>query len=169
MGFLARISGFVAAILTGKPARRNALWFWHDFGRRFHWTSGERPALGDAHDQKSGGVMSRVSLATIVFAALVSAVPSKAALFPTRAASDLAEDDLTGSGLEPDSEARSVAGAEREESLEVKVARQWREMAKRARRQADLLGGPQRKILLDRAAEYEIRAKRIEDGGARSD
>jgi hypothetical protein len=109
--------------------------------------------------------MSKLSLATIVFAALVSAVPSKAALFPIKAASDLAEDDLTGSGLEPDSEARSIAGAEREESLEAKVARQWREMAKRARRQADLLGGPQRKRLLDRAVEYEARAKRFADGG----
>jgi hypothetical protein len=108
--------------------------------------------------------MSRVSLAVIVFAALVNAVPSKAALFPTRMVSDLAEDDLTGSGFEPDSEARSVAGAAREDSLEVKVARQWREMAKRARRQAELLGGSQRDMLLDRAVEYEIRAKRLESG-----
>jgi hypothetical protein len=38
-------------------------------------------------------------------------------------------------------------------------------MAKRARRQADLLGGPQRDMLLDRAEEYENRAKRLEDGG----
>jgi hypothetical protein len=109
--------------------------------------------------------MSKVSLAIIVFAALVNGVPSRAALFPTRAVSDLAEDDLTGSGFEPDSEARSIAAAEREESLEAKVARQWREMAKRARRQAELLGGPQRDMLLDRAAQYETRAKRLESGG----
>lgn len=108
--------------------------------------------------------MSRISLAIIVFAAFVNGVPSKAALFPTRALSDLAEDDLTGSGFEPDSEARSVAGAEREESLEAKVVRQWREMAKRARRQAELLGGQQRDMLLDRAAEYETRAKLLESG-----
>ena len=95
-------------------------------------------------------------------AALVNTVPSKAALFPTKAVSDLAEDDLTGSGFEADSEARNVAGAEREDSLEAKVARQWREMAKRARRQAELLDGPQRDMLLGRAAEYEIRAKRLE-------
>lgn len=119
-------------------------------------------------EQKRGGVMPRLSLAIIVFAALVNGVPSKAALFPTRALSDLAEDDLAGSGLEPDSEARSIAGAERGESLEVKVARQWREMAKRARRQADLLDGQQRQRLLDRAVEYEARAKRIEDGGSKT-
>jgi hypothetical protein len=100
-----------------------------------------------------------------MFAALVSAVPSKAALFPTKAVSDLSEDDLTGSGFEPDNEARSVAGAEREDSLEAKVARQWREMAKRARRQAELLDGPQRDMLLARAAEYEVRAKRLEKDG----
>ncbi|HKW55205.1 MAG TPA: hypothetical protein VJO12_16050 [Stellaceae bacterium] len=82
--------------------------------------------------------------------------------------SDLAEDDLTGSGFEPDSEARSIAGAEREESLETKVARQWREMAKRPRRQAELLGAPQRDMLLDRAAEYENRAKRLDGGGKTS-
>ena len=109
-------------------------------------------------------VMSKVSLAIIVFASLVNGVPSKAALFPTRAVSDLAEDDLAGSGFEPDSEARGVAAAEREESLEAKVARQWREMAKRARRQAELLGGAQRDMLLGRAAEYETRAKRLESG-----
>ena len=112
--------------------------------------------------------MPRLSLAIIVFAALVNGVPSKAALFPTRALGDLAEDDLAGSGLEPDSEARSIAGAERGESLDVKVARQWREMAKRARRQADLLDGQQRQRLLDRAVEYEARAKRIEDGGSKT-
>ena len=108
--------------------------------------------------------MSRVTLTVVMMAALVSAVPSKAALFPTRATSDLSEDDLTGSGFERDSEARSIAGAEREDSLEAKVARQWREMAKRARRQAELLGGQQRDMLLDRAAEYEMRAKRLESG-----
>lgn len=118
-----------------------------------------------ADNQKSDDVMSRVSLAIVVFAALVNGVPSKAALFPTRAVSDLAEDDLTGSGFEPDRQARSIVGAEREGSLEAKVARQWREMAKRARRQAELLGGPQRDMLLDRAAEYENRAKRLEAGG----
>jgi hypothetical protein len=119
-------------------------------------------------EQKRDGVVSGLSLTIVLFAALVSAVPSKAALFPTKAMSDLAEDDLTGSGLEPDGEARSIAGAEREESLEAKVARQWREMAKRARRQADLLDGAQRQRLLDRAVEYEARAKRIEDGGGKT-
>jgi hypothetical protein len=123
---------------------------------------------GFAHEQKSDDVMSKVSLAIIMVAALVNAVPSKAALFPTKALSDLAEDDLTGSGFEPDSEARSIAGAEREESLEAKVVRQWREMAKRARRQAELLDGPQRDMLLDRAAEYETRAKRLESGNKSS-
>jgi hypothetical protein len=108
--------------------------------------------------------MSKVSLAIIMFAALVNAVPSKAALFPTKVVSDLAEDDLTGSGFEPDSDARSIAGAEREDSLAAKVVRQWREMAKRARRQAELLDGPQRDMLLHRAAEYETRAKRLESG-----
>ena len=119
-------------------------------------------------EQKSDDVMSKVSLAIVIAAALVSGVPSKAALFPTRGLSDLAEDDLTGSGFEPDSEARSIAGAEREESLEAKVARQWREMAKRARRQAEILGGQQRDMLLDRAAEYEMRAKRLESSGKSS-
>jgi len=52
--------------------------------------------------QKSDDVMSKVSLAIIMFAALVNAVPSQAALFPTKARSDLAEDDLTGSGFEPE-------------------------------------------------------------------
>ena len=113
-------------------------------------------------EQKSDDVMSRVTLAVVMFAALVSAVPSKAALFPNKAVTDLSEDDLTGSGFEPESAARSVAGAEREESLEAKVVRQWREMAKRARRQAELLDGPQRDMLLHRAAEYETRAKRLE-------
>src|SRR5690349_5173095 len=108
--------------------------------------------------------MSKISLAIVMFAALVNAVPSKAALFPTKAASDLAEDDITGSGFEPDSEARSIAGAEREDTLGAKVARQWREMAKRARRQAELLDGPQRDMLIERAAEYETRAKRLESG-----
>jgi len=113
--------------------------------------------------------MSKVTLAIVMCAALVNGVPSKAALFPTKALSDLAEDDLTGSGFEPDSEAHStVAGAEREESLEAKVARQWREMAKRARRQAEILGGQQRDMLLDRAAEYETRAKRLESGSKSS-
>ena len=112
--------------------------------------------------------MSKISLAIIMFAALVNGVPSKAALFPTRAISDLAEDDLAGSGFEPDSEARSIAGAERDDSLQAKVVRQWREMAKRARRQADLLDGPQRDMLLGRAAEYETRAKRLESGNKSS-
>ena len=112
--------------------------------------------------------MSRVTLTVVMMAALVSAVPSKAALFPTRAMSDLSEDDLTGSGFERDSEARSIAGAEREDSLEAKVVRQWREMAKRARRQAELLGGQQRDMLLDRAAEYEMRAKRLESSNTSS-
>jgi hypothetical protein len=112
--------------------------------------------------------MSKVSLAIIMFAALVNAVPSKAALFPTKVVSDLAEDDLTGSGFEPDSEARSIAAAGREDSLQAKVVRQWREMAKRARRQAELLDGPQRDMLLDRAAEYETRAKRLESGNKSS-
>jgi len=108
--------------------------------------------------------MSKVTLAIIMCAALVSAVPSKAALFPTKALSDLTEDDLTGSGFEPDSEARSIAGAEREDSLQAKVVRQWREMAKRARRQAELLDGAQRDMLRRRATEYETRAKRLESG-----
>jgi hypothetical protein len=112
--------------------------------------------------------MSKVSLALIMFAALVNAVPSKAALFPTKVVSDLAEDDLTGSGFEPDSEARSIAAVGREDSLQAKVVRQWREMAKRARRQAELLDGPQRDMLLDRAAEYETRAKRLESGNKSS-
>jgi hypothetical protein len=38
-------------------------------------------------------------------------------------------------------------------------------MAKRARRQAELLDGPQRDMLLARAAEYEVRAKRLEKDG----
>lgn len=114
--------------------------------------------------RRADDVISKASLAIVMFAALVNAVPSKAALFPTKARSDLAEDDLTGSGFEPDSEARSTAGAGREESLEAKVVRQWREMAKRARRQAGLLDGPQRDMLLERAAEYEMRAKRLESG-----
>jgi hypothetical protein len=164
MDFLARIRRFVQTILTGNPRRRNAIPWRGDLS--LDKAARERPGA-DADDQKSDELMSRASLAAIVFAALVSAVPSRAALFPTTAASDLAEDDLTGSGLEPDSEARSLAGAEREESLEAKVARQWREMAKRARRQAELLGGAQRKVLLERAAEYEIRAKRIEDGSVK--
>jgi len=41
-------------------------------------------------------------------------------------------------------------------------------MAKRARRQAEILGGQQRDMLLDRAAEYEMRAKRLESSGKSS-
>lgn len=95
-----------------------------------------------------------------LFLSLVAAVPSQSALHPARAVSGLAEDDLTGSGLEIVQEAGSF-GAKRSETPEARIARQWRDLAERVRRQAKLLDDRERSALLDLADQYEARADRL--------
>lgn len=98
-----------------------------------------------------------------VFACLVSAVPSASAICPIKAVVDLNDDDLTGSGYETRG-SRYVEAAERDsafDALRGKIARRRLDMAARARRQAKLLEEPERRALLAKAEQYEMRARRM--------
>ena len=94
--------------------------------------------------------------------ALLAAVPSRAAFHPFHSRTCLSDDDITGSGYEISEAAVLVSGATRDESLVMKVARQWHDLARRARRLAVYLEGSDRQTVLDRADEYEDRARRLE-------
>jgi hypothetical protein len=98
----------------------------------------------------------------LVIAALISSVPSIQALHPAMARSSLNEDDIAGSGCETPSVDR-CHGARREDGLRVKIVRQWRDMAERVRRQAQLMDNKERQEFLARADRYEEWARRLED------
>ena len=94
--------------------------------------------------------------------ALLAAVPSNAAFHPLRSRTCLTDDDITGSGYEAIEVKIQCSGAIRDESLVVKVARQWHDLARRARRLAGYLDGEDRQSVLDLADQYDARARRLE-------
>lgn len=102
----------------------------------------------------------RYLLAFVVLGALVNAVPSRAEFHPIRCRHDPVNDDLMGSGRET-GECVSVRAAMREEAPEVRVARQWRDLAERVRRSAAFAPEEEKQKLLDLAAQYEARAERL--------
>jgi hypothetical protein len=113
----------------------------------------------------------RWAIGVVLVASLANGVPSRAELFPTHGIGSITEDDLTGSGYETSEGDVRADGAARDDvpdSPRAKIARQWRDMAARARRQAHLLDEPERTHLLDLAQQYEARAKRLEDGDSGS-
>jgi hypothetical protein len=107
--------------------------------------------------------MNRYLLAFTIFAAFVNPVPSRAEFHPIRWHSDPYNDDIMGSGLEVREcePLRRVAACD--EPMERKVARQWRDIAERVRRLAELSSGEQRDRLLVKAEEFEERARRWEE------
>jgi len=107
--------------------------------------------------------MNRYLLAFTIFAAFVNPVPSRAEFHPIRCCGDPYNDDIMGSGIEARERAplRRVAGCE--EPMERKVARQWRDLAERVRRLAELSDGEQRARLLVKAQEFEERARLWEE------
>jgi hypothetical protein len=102
----------------------------------------------------------RYLLSFIVLSALVNAVPSRAEFHPIRCRNDPVADDIMGSGREI-GECVSVRAAARDEAPEVRVARQWRDLAERVRRSAAFAPEEEKQKLLDLAAQYEARAERL--------
>jgi hypothetical protein len=97
----------------------------------------------------------------LVVAALINAVPSKAALHPETARCGLNESDLSGSGFEM-KRGRTADGNSRDARSEAALIREWRAMAARCRSLAEWQNDGAREILLGLADEYEARAARAE-------
>src|SRR5690348_7567858 len=99
----------------------------------------------------------------ILGTALLAAVPSAAAFHPLRIRIGLNDDDITGSGYEVPDRTPECSGQTRDDSPVAKVARQWHDLARRARRLAHYLDGSDRQSVLDLADEYEDRARRLQE------
>jgi hypothetical protein len=104
----------------------------------------------------------RYILAFTLVAAFINPVPSRAMFHPLRWRSDPIADDMMGSGLEAREcePLRRVAGCEQPGRH---VAQQWRDLAQRVRRLAALSTGEERARLLEKAVQYEDRARRWEE------
>jgi hypothetical protein len=107
--------------------------------------------------------MNRYIVAFTVFAAFTNPVPSRAEFHPIRWCGDPYNDDITGSGFEVRGCAPLRRVAACDEPMERKVARQWRDIAERVRRLAELSSGEQRDRLLVKAQEFEERARLWEE------
>jgi len=106
--------------------------------------------------------MNRCVLAFTVFASCINAVPSRADFHPIRFSRDPISDGFVGSGFECRDAEQFQARAACEEPSEIRVARQWRDLAERVRRLAALCPQEERARLLAQADEYEARAARWE-------
>ncbi len=105
--------------------------------------------------------MSRTfSAGILIAAALVAAVPAVSAFFPFRHVRSLADDDVTGFET-PEAKVQSRAVSREEGGLD-RVIRKWRDIAFRARRDAQAMEEPQRTRLLELAEWCEARAIRLE-------
>jgi hypothetical protein len=107
--------------------------------------------------------MNRYVLAFTLLAAFVNPVPSRAMFHPIRWRHDPVSDDMMGSGLEAREcqPLHRVAGCEEPSARH--VAQQWRDLARRVRRLAALSSGEERTQLLEKAVQYEERARRWEE------
>jgi hypothetical protein len=94
----------------------------------------------------------------IAVAAVVDAVPSKAALNPMTARCGFKEDDLSGAGLEV-RRARTLHAHSRDKA-DARLIDEWRAMAARCRDLARWQNADAREVLLKLAEEYEARANR---------
>lgn len=109
--------------------------------------------------------MSRTfSAGILIAAALVAAVPAVSAFFPFRHVKSLADDDVTG--FETSGDRVQSRAASREAGGPDQVIRKWRDIAFRARRDAQATEGPQRARLLELAEWCEARANRLEQSAS---
>jgi hypothetical protein len=109
----------------------------------------------------------RYVLTFVFLASLVNAVPSRAEVRPIRWHSDPAQDDIMGSGMEVPSERRVRMQAATRRDAPDEAAAGWRDLAQRVRRLAAQVPDQERQMLLDLATEYDARALRLEQPGAR--
>ena len=98
--------------------------------------------------------------AVIVFAGLINAVPSDAALHPAKARIGMKEADITGTGSECRTTKRRGEANARDDAAS-RSAQEWRAMAARCRNLAQWIDPEHRGVLLALADEYEARADRI--------
>jgi hypothetical protein len=108
-------------------------------------------------------MLNRYLLAFMVFGAFVNAVPSRAQFHPIRWCGDPIADDLVGSGFEARDCQPLLRAAACDEPVEDKIARQWRDLARRVRRLAALSTQQEQPRLLALAEQYESRARLWEE------
>jgi hypothetical protein len=124
-------------------------------------TAAEEPILTGG--SSISAMVTRLLLGFVVFAAFVNAVPSRAQFHPIKWRGDPVANDMVGSGFEiRDIEALNwSAGCN--EPVEHRIARQWRDLARRVRRLAALSSAEEQSRLLALAEQYERRARSWEE------